>query len=72
MNHFRRHRKYKSRKDNPEFEEQEMSQDPLARLDRSLTKHLEELFSTEADADDGYVTQQNPERKIINQFLSNA
>ena len=56
-----------------DIERREMDQDPLKKLNKSLTKRLDNFFSISAEDDDSlFEMQRNPEYQAVERFLSHA
>lgn len=55
-----------------DVERKEMDKDPLAKLNKSLTKRLDNFFSISPEEDDGYAITRNPEYQAVERFLSHA
>jgi hypothetical protein len=56
-----------------EIERKQMDRDPLAKLNKSLTKRLDNFFSMSAEDDDSvFQATRNPEYQAVEKFLSHA
>lgn len=55
-----------------DIERKEMDKDPLQKLNKSLTKRLDNFFSMSAEDDDSYAQKRDPEYQAVERFLSMA